>query len=205
MILRPFSPCLPLAVVAVALGALLAAGAACGQAVPPPATPATAATPAPAATPAAPANVLEGEGPLAEFAWLAGCWRGVANQREFREHWMPLRGNLMLGTGHMVAGGRTQDYEYIRLEPRAGGVHYVAAPNGQRETAFRLAERTMDGPDTVYTFANAENDFPQRIVYRRGSEGWLYVHVEGKLKGEERRIIYPMRRVGCESGEFIRE
>ncbi len=29
--------------------------------------------------------------------------------------------------------------------------------------------------------------------------------VEGKLNGEEKKIIYPMRRVGCESGEFIRK
>ena len=63
----------------------------------------------------------------------------------------------------------------------------------------------MDGTDAVYTFVNPAHDFPQRIVYRRGTEGWLYVHVEGKLKGEERRIIYPMRRIDCESGEFLRQ
>ena len=43
------------------------------------------------------------------------------------------------------------------------------------------------------------------IVYRRGSEGWLYASVEGKLRGEDRTVTYPMRRVGCESGEFIRK
>lgn len=161
--------------------------------------------PTPSASPDTPVVAAAPEGPLAEFAWLSGCWRGTANQREFREHWMPLRGDLMLGTGHTVTGGRTQDYEYIRLEPRADGVHYVAVPSGQKETSFRLAERTTDGPDTIYTFANSGHDFPQRIVYRRASEGWLYIHVEGKLGSEERRIIYPMRRVGCESGEFIRQ
>jgi hypothetical protein len=184
--------------VALALAALALAGLAVAQApAPSPAPPPT----APAPVIAAPAD----DGPLAEFAWLAGCWRGTVNQREFREHWMPLRGNLMLGTGQTVAGGRTQDYEYMRLEPRGDGVHYVAAPAGQRETAFRLAERTTDGPDTIFTFANPEHDFPQRIVYRRGSEGWLYVHVEGKVRGEERRVIWPMRRIDCEGGELLRQ
>jgi hypothetical protein len=180
-----------------AVALLVAAGAALAQATAP-------AAPA-ASDPAAPAAAPAPEGPLADFAWLAGCWRGTVNQREFREHWMPLRGNLMLGTGHNVAGGRTQDYEYIRLEPRADGVHYVAAPSGQKEAAFRFVGREMDGPDAIYTFANPAHDFPQRIVYRRGSEGWLYLHVEGKLKGEARQIIYPLRRVDCESGEFIRQ
>jgi hypothetical protein len=183
---------------ALAFVALLAAWTAFAQSpAPAPATP-SAVAPAPASAPAA-------EGPLADFAWLAGCWRGTVNQREFREHWMPLRGNLMLATGHTVAGNRTQDFEYIRLEPRGDGVFYVAAPSGQKEAAFRFAERTMDGTDAIYTFVNPEHDFPQRIVYRRGSEGWLYVHVEGKLKGEERRIIYPMRRIDCEGGELLRQ
>lgn len=159
-------------------------------------------TAAPAEAP--PAAVVP-EGPLADLAWLAGCWRGTVNQREFREHWMPLRGGMMLGTGHTVAGGRTQDFEFLRLEVRDAAVHYLATPAGQRETAFRLTERVTEGSDTIYTFANPAHDFPQRIVYRRASEGWLYVHVEGKLKGEERRVIYPMRRIGCESGEFIRQ
>lgn len=161
--------------------------------------------PPPQASAPAAAAALAPDGPLADLAWLAGCWRGSVNQREFREHWMPLRGDLLLGTGHTVANGRTQDFEYIRLEPRADGVHYVAMPSGQKEAAFRLVDRVMDGPDTVYTFTNPEHAFPQRIVYRRASEGWLYVHVEGKLGSEERRIIYPMRRIDCETGEFIRQ
>lgn len=143
------------------------------------------------------------EGPLAQLAWLAGCWRGSVNQREFREHWLPLRGDLLIGVGHTVAGGRTQDYEYVRLELRADGVHYVAAPRNQKETAFRLADRKLDGPDEIFTFTNPGHDFPQSIVYRRGTEGWLYVHVEGKIGSEERKVIYPFRRVDCESGEFL--
>ncbi len=141
--------------------------------------------------------------PLSSFEWLAGCWRGSVNQRDFREHWLPLRGNLLVGAGHTVSAGRTQDYEFLRIEPRADGVYYVAAPSGQKEAAFRLADRQTDGPDTIFTFANAAHDFPQTIVYRRATGGWLYVHVEGKLRGEERKVIYPLRRVDCESGEFL--
>jgi hypothetical protein len=114
-----------------------------------------------------------------------------------------LRGNLLVGAGHTVTGARTQDFEFLRIEPRADGVYYVAMPSGQREAAFRMGERTTDGADTIFTFTNPAHDFPQTIVYRRGTGGWLYVHVEGKLAGEERRIIYPFRRVDCESGEFI--
>jgi hypothetical protein len=114
-----------------------------------------------------------------------------------------LRGNLLVGAGHTVNAGRTQDFEFMRVEPRADGVYYVASPSGQKETAFKLASKQTDGADTIFTFTNAAHDFPQTIIYRRGTGGWLYVHVEGKLSGEERKVIYPLRRIDCESGEFI--
>jgi hypothetical protein len=142
-------------------------------------------------------------GSLAELAWLSGCWRGSVNQREFREHWLPLRGDLLVGAGHTVNNARTQDFEYLRIEPRADGVYYISAPPGRRENVFKLASRASDGPDTIFTFANVAADFPQTILYRRATGGWLYVHVEGKLGSEERKIIYPFRRVDCEGGEFI--
>jgi hypothetical protein len=158
--------------------------------------------PAPAADSKAP-EPLSTNGPLVELGWLAGCWRGSVDQREFREHWLPLRGDLIVGAGHTVTAGRTQDFEYLRIEPRPEGVFYVAMPSGQKPTVFKLGERKVDGADTIFTFMNVAQEFPQSIIYRRATGGWLYVHVEGKLGGEERRIIYPFRRVDCESGEFI--
>lgn len=154
-----------------------------------------------AAAPPAPAEAL------ASLDWLGGCWRGTVNQREFREQWLPAGGGMMIGAGHTVLQGRTQDYEYLRLEARGDGLYYVALPSGQKETTFRLAGTARDeasGAD-IWTFANVAEGFPQRIVYRRGAEGWLYAGVEGTLNGEERKVLYPMRHVSCESGELIRK
>ena len=158
--------------------------------------------PTPATEPKA-ADAASEASPLSSFAWLSGCWRGTANEREFREHWLPLRGHLLVGVGHTVNAGRTQDFEYLRVEPRADGVYYVTAPSGQKEAAFKLGTPQTDGPDTIYTFTNPAQSFPQSIIYRRATGGWLYVHVEGKVGGEDRRIIYPLRRIDCESGDFL--
>ncbi len=141
---------------------------------------------------------------LEALAWLAGCWSGAVNRREFREHWLPLRGGMMIGAGHTVVQGKTQDFEFIRLETRPEGVFYVSLPSGQKEAAFKLTATATEEKDQIFTFTNAAHDFPQRIVYRRGGEGWLYATIDGKLNGEERKVIYPMRRVDCQSGEFIR-
>lgn len=140
------------------------------------------------------------------LSWLSGCFGGTVNKRDFREQWMPLRGGMLLGIGSTVLADKVQNYEYLRIEARPDGVYYVALPSGQQEAAFKLtvAVATDDGA-TTFTFSNPENDFPQLIHYRRGSEGWLYATIEGKLKGEDRKVIYPMRRIDCETGEFIRQ
>jgi Domain of unknown function (DUF6265) len=166
-----------------------------------PATPLLAQAPAPAE----PAKVAAPPLELASLAWLDGCWRGEVAQYEFREHWLPLRGGLMVGAGHVVFQGKTQDYGYLRLETRPDGVYYVAISSGKKEDLFKLTAATIDDKDTVFTFTNPVDEYPQRILYRRGLEGWLYATVEGKVKGEDRKVIYPMRRVDCQSGELIRK
>ena len=162
-------------------------------------------TPPPADTKAAAANASEPSPDLGQLAWLEGCWRGSVNQREFREHWLPLRGNLLVGASQTVMNDKTLDYEYMRIEPRADGIYYVAAAQ-QRELAYRLTGVESDEGDTVFTFANPALEFPQKIIYRRSaSEGWLYATVEGKAKGADRKVIYPMRRIDCESGDPLRK
>jgi hypothetical protein len=177
---------------AYALLATLAAGALA------PASAVAQTTAAPAARPNAPS-------PLEAFAWLAGCWEGKVNQRDFREEWLPLRGDVMVGASQTAMLGKTLSYEYLRLEPRADVVYYIPAPSGKKETPFRMSGKKVDGNDEIFTFESVTGEFPQRIIYRRGAEGWLYAHVEGEINGERKQVIYPMRRVDCQSGELIRK
>ena len=160
-----------------------------------------------AQTPAPPPEVTQLDTKsVSALSWLYGCWGGKVNQRDFREQWMPLRGNTMLGIGSTEYQDKLSSYEYLRIEGRPDGVFYVALPSEQKEAAFKLVSAVKDERDnaTTFTFENPQHDFPQRIIYRRGTEGWLYATIEGKLKGEDRQITYPFRRIDCESGDFIR-
>jgi len=141
---------------------------------------------------------------IESLGWLEGCWRGAVNQREFREYWLPRKGGMIVGAGHTVMQDKTQDFDYLRVEARPDGVYYIILPSGKPEASFKLTAAIEDGHGTEFTFTNGGDEFPQRIVYRRGSEGWLYASVEGKLNGEDRKVTYPMRRIVCESGESIR-
>lgn len=149
-----------------------------------------------------------GSAPLAleSMTWLEGCWQGSVNKREFREVWLPYRGGMMLGVSQTVMEARTIDYEYLRLENRSDGVYYVTSPPHKAEAAFKLTDASVDKEDAhTFTFSDPARDFPQRISYRRASEGWLYAELAGKVNDAERKVIYPMRRIACEGGEFIRK
>jgi hypothetical protein len=159
-----------------------------------------------AAEPAAPAVPPE-QSPIYPLAWLEGCWASDVNKRETREHWLPLRGNLMLGMSQTVMQGKTQDYEYLRMESRPDGVYYVVLSSGQNATSFKFEGESVitmgDRSDDAFTFTNATLEFPSKVVYRRARQGWLYVSVEGKVKGSDKEVTYPMRRISCETGDVI--
>jgi len=159
---------------------------------PPPAAPSASAPAAPVAT-----------GPLAPLAWLAGCWQGNVNEREFRETWLPLRGGMLIGAGQQVLRGVMQDYEFLRIDARPDGIHFTQFSGDRKESSFKLSATTADGNDTIFTFANTTAAFPARLVYRHGAEGWLYETIEGPLNGSDKKVIYPLRRVDCETGELV--
>jgi Domain of unknown function (DUF6265) len=177
-------------------GALVGPASAQAPATPPAVPPASAANDKPADKPT---------GPLAPLAWMRGCWEGKVNQRDFREEWLPPASDMMVGVSQTTLRDKTIDFEYLRLESRPEGVFYVAASSGKSEAAFRLAGQTASGGDEVFTFVSATPgaEYPQRIIYRHASEGWLYATVEGKIKGVDKQVIFPMRHVDCQTGAVV--
>src|SRR5687768_14352106 len=108
---------------------------------------------------------------VSELAWISGGWQTAAGGRaQIEEHWMAPSGNSMIGMGRTVAGGRTVEFEYLRIEERDGQVYYVASPKGRCPgTDFKLTR--LAAQEAV--FENPENDFPKRITYRKNSDGSL--------------------------------
>ena len=153
-----------------------------------------------ASTNPAGAAAVAGDDALGQLAWLRGCWQGKVNQREFREMWLAPLGGVMLGASHTVLQGKTSDFEFMRIEQRPdGSVVYSLAVPEQKQMEFKLA--TPAGEE--FAFGNPAAEFPSKIIYRPGTEGWLYARVEGKVRGESKQVIYPMRHVDCMTGENV--
>lgn len=166
-------------------------------------------TPAPGAAaaapaPAAPTPTVTATGPLAALSWLRGCWAGKVNQRAYTEQWTAPAAGLMLGLGHTVMNGKTESYEFMRIETRPDGrIAYVLKATDKVEEGFVYQGTRDDRGMTGYVFSNPARDFPSEIIYQRSPSGELFAYVKGKINGADRQVIYPFHQVDCVSGKAL--
>jgi hypothetical protein len=130
---------------------------------------------------------------LDRIGWLAGCWELEGGGTVIEEQWMRPRGGSMLGMSRTIRAGRTVGWELVRIEVRAARLVYVAEPSGQPMAEFAEVALT----DSSVSFENPYHDFPQRITYRRQSDGALTARVESVTGETPRGFDLVYRRVAC--------
>ncbi len=124
---------------------------------------------------------------VAALGWLRGRWCGPHDGGTFCEAWRDAPGPSLRGDGAFERGGARVFGEALSIEARDGAVYYVATPEGEGATAFRLTRRTRDEA----VFENPAHDFPTRITYRREGDARMAVVVEGS----SRRVTFAVARV----------
>jgi hypothetical protein len=128
---------------------------------------------------------------LTDIAWISGAWQTEpGGRRQIEEHWTAVAGASMLGMGRTVAGDKTVEFEYLRIEQRADGIYYVAHPKARCPgTDFKLTRASA----TEAVFENPQHDFPKRIIYRKTGNDSLTATTDG---GEGTRAIsFAYRRI----------
>lgn len=131
-----------------------------------------------------------------DLQWMAGCWELSVPQRNMTiaEHWMKPAGGTLIGMGRTVVGGKTVSWEALRVVAGDAGIDYIAKPSSSKEeTEFRLVKWSA----TEAIFENPEHDFPQRIIYRKGSSEELFARIEGNRNGKVSGMDIPMKRAAC--------
>jgi hypothetical protein len=132
---------------------------------------------------------------LTELGWLAGCWSGPVKAGTFEECWSAPLGNSMQGSARIVTSeGKTVFREFMLLEESAGAIVMTVQHFGPRmaaeSTPVSFTLKLHEHGEAV--FENPLHDSPQRIIYRKQSDGSILARVE-KLDGSE-ASEFPMRR-----------
>lgn len=118
---------------------------------------------------------------LASLAWLRGRWCGAHDGGSFCETWREGPDGSLTGEGAFERAGARVFGESLRIEAHRDGVFYVATPDGEPTTAFRLTRSTSDEA----VFENPRHDFPTRITYRRSGARGLVAVVENSARRVE--------------------
>jgi hypothetical protein len=114
---------------------------------------------------------------IADLSWIAGDWQtGPGGRTQIEEHWTSVAGGSIMGMSRTVAGEKTVEFEYLRIEQRADGVYYVAHPKARCPgTDFKLTKVST----TEAVFENPQHDFPKRIIYRKIDDDSLTATIDG--------------------------
>lgn len=128
---------------------------------------------------------------IADLSWISGDWQTAPGGRtQIEEHWTKVAGGSMMGMSRTVAGDKTAEFEYLRIEQRADGVYYVAHPKARCPgTDFKLTRASA----TEAVFENPQHDFPKRVIYRKSGDDSLTASIDG---GEGTRAMsFSFRRM----------
>ena len=174
---------------------------------PPPAGTAPKAPPPSAAAPKAPVAPELKSTPardISQLDWMRGCWTGEVNKRTFTEQWTAPAAGMMLGLGHTVLDGKTESFEFMRIATSPDGKIVFILHPGAKEEDLYLFEGVKSEPDVdFFIFGNPRIVFPSRIVYSRAVKGQMFVHVQGKVNGADREVVYPFTPVDCRTGKRL--
>jgi hypothetical protein len=119
-----------------------------------------------------------------DLGWLAGDWCGTRDGADLEELWVD-RGGQLLSLGTSTRDGELESFEYARIAARAGGVVFVAQPDGGEPVEFALVDDDARRVD----FANPAHDFPQSVSYWRDDAG-LHAEIAGPGENGEQRIAF---------------
>lgn len=125
-----------------------------------------------------------------ELSWMSGYWLSCDGGREVSETWSDARGAMMLGTTATTEGGRLTTFELSRIGATdVGGVAYFAGVNGAPPVIFPAAEAA----ESRVVFENADNDFPQRVIYERRGDA-LHARIEGHMGDREQAMEWTYQK-----------
>jgi len=132
-----------------------------------------------------------------KLAWLTGCWLVDGAEPGTGEQWSTAAGGTILGASRTVKGGKTTEFEFVQIRiTEPGQLAYIVQPSGKAPVIFNLLRQ--DKP-REFIFANLDNDFPSRIIYRHDSDRILHASITGTLKGKFTTIDFPMTRTHCDA------
>jgi hypothetical protein len=116
-----------------------------------------------------------------KVSWLTGCWGGdMKGGSVYEECWTRPFANFMQGSGRMIKGDKILMREHITIEKEGDDLvmyvlNYGAKMKAEQDpTPFKLTKSSA----TELVFENPKHDYPQRIIYKKDTNGDITAFIE---------------------------
>lgn len=130
---------------------------------------------------------------LDKLDWMAGCWVAeTGKDQRVEENWSSQSDNLMLATTRYLTKDEATGWEFTRIAVTDSGIVFAASSSGGPEHVYKLVRQASD----YVHFARESREFPQRIIYRKASDGALIPRNEGDGAQSVELRLLPVRCAG---------
>ncbi|MEO8450817.1 MAG: DUF6265 family protein [Gemmatimonadota bacterium] len=114
---------------------------------------------------------------LGKLKWMAGCWRGEVEKDTYVEEiWTTPTENLLQAITRVVKKDVATEYEFTRIYVNDTTAVFSASSDGKPFDEYSM-KTLVDG---YVAFENMKKTFPQKIIYRLTSDGYLIPRNEGE-------------------------
>lgn len=120
---------------------------------------------------------------------LDGRWEFIDNKTFQIEEWEAIGEKQLQGKGFVLEGKDTTFIEFLSIHEQNGRLTYFAKASDMHSSEIVPFTLENQGKDEL-VFANVNNDFPKKIVYRLKSDSLMSVYIEGPRDGKTTRIVF---------------
>jgi hypothetical protein len=125
---------------------------------------------------------------------LVGLWKMETSRGVLYEEWQLQNDHQLNGRSFKINNADTIVLERITLSLQGHSINYspvVSNQNNGQTVHFTLISAT----NQHYIFENKTHDFPQRIIYKLGSNKVLQARIEGTRNGKQMASDFNYSRV----------
>ena len=115
---------------------------------------------------------------FSKLGFMAGCWTGLLTKdKVVEEIWTSPAENLMQASTRTLEKKRATSWEFTTIEKADSTLLFISTVREEPADTFRLKFLV----DEAATWERGGTEFPNRIMYRRASDGALIVRLESDI------------------------
>lgn len=115
--------------------------------------------------------------------WLLGQWKNTSAEGVLNETWSKPNDSTLVAGSFFIKEKDTLHFENIRLIENEGELVYETTIKGQNNDKAILFP-LLSEKENEFVFENLQNDYPQKITYKREAKNSITISISGIQAGK---------------------